>query len=438
MPLIRFILLFVVLSCITVVLGYYVSRSNFSVLLGLYWLFFIIYWLVCKKELAPKRWLIPGILLRFLLLFSIPNWSDDIFRYLWDGYLLAAGIDPFRHLPSYYFETNFFPLAPMKDLYGLLNSPGYFSVYPPVSQGFFGISAWFSPDSFKNGILIFKIILLIFEVGTIWLLKTHEKTGKSALWYALNPLAIFEISGNGHLEGVVIFFILASLHLLKKKQISGSAILFGLSIATKLVPAYLTPVIFRWLGLKKGILFAGILAISLALIFLPFLESYNRIAQSVGLFFSHFSSNASIFNLFRELTGYFSWWEIQSFAGLFLGGLTLLFILIATWKAHSERPIADLIKIMLFISIIFLINSAVVHPWYILLPLGISLLTPYRFVVVWSGLAALSYSQYMTEPWQEHWPLIAIEYAGWMGFFFWETRLGSKDIKPGQSPKPLI
>ncbi len=39
-------------------------------------------------------------LFRLSILFAPPNLSDDIYRYVWDGRVQAAGINPYRYIPA--------------------------------------------------------------------------------------------------------------------------------------------------------------------------------------------------------------------------------------------------------------------------------------------------------------------------------------------------
>ena len=43
---------------------------------------------------------VGALVFRLALLPSVPSLSDDVWRYLWDGRVAAAGIDPFLHPPD--------------------------------------------------------------------------------------------------------------------------------------------------------------------------------------------------------------------------------------------------------------------------------------------------------------------------------------------------
>ncbi|MFX4865137.1 hypothetical protein ABTB62_20370, partial [Acinetobacter baumannii] len=76
--------------------------------------------------------------------------------------------------------------------------------------------------------------------------------------YALNPIIIIEGAGNAHFEVVQAAYIFISLYYLHVKKITVAAIYWGLAIVTKLIPLMLLPLLIRWLGWKKGIIFSVI------------------------------------------------------------------------------------------------------------------------------------------------------------------------------------
>jgi hypothetical protein len=48
--------------------------------------------------------------------------------------------------------------------------------------------------------------------------------------------------------------------------------------------------------------------------------------------------------------------------------------------------------------------------------------THWRFPLVWSFLIMLTYTNYLTEPYQENLWLVTVEYLAVAGFAFWESR----------------
>ena len=81
-------------------------------------------------------WLIfgIGIMLRIYVLLFDPLLSTDVFRYIWDGRVQAAGINPYRYFPGHD------ALAHLRDatIFPRINRADYaVTIYPPVAEFFF-------------------------------------------------------------------------------------------------------------------------------------------------------------------------------------------------------------------------------------------------------------------------------------------------------------
>ena len=79
---------------------------------------------------------------------------------------------------------------------------------------------------------------------------------------------------------------------------------------------------------------------------------------------------------------------------------------------------------MLFSIVIYYSLASVVHPWYIALPLFLSVFTGYRFPLVWSFFIVLSYTAYQDATYQENLYLVAIEYSVVYAVFIYELIVG--------------
>ena len=132
----------------TVFLGYVPSQSDFSLIIIGGAIAFIAYgYLSFFNRPSIKIIFITGICIRILLLFAFPNLSDDIYRFVWDGQLISQGINPYGHLPSDLMSQNVSGLS--ETFYTQMNSPDYYTIYPPLTQLIFYISTWFSQDVFR-------------------------------------------------------------------------------------------------------------------------------------------------------------------------------------------------------------------------------------------------------------------------------------------------
>ena len=68
-------------------LCYHTERKNFSQVFALYTLLFVAYYFLTRffSFTNFKNLFVAGMFFRMLLLFSIPNLSDDVYRFIWDG-----------------------------------------------------------------------------------------------------------------------------------------------------------------------------------------------------------------------------------------------------------------------------------------------------------------------------------------------------------------
>ncbi len=196
--------------------GYFLQRHQ-SILLGaLFTTMFLAYAWLCinRRRVSLDSHFYAGLAFRLVLLLMIPNLSDDIYRFIWDGQLTWHGIHPFANVPAYYALEGIPPFL-SGELYELLNSKDYFTVYPPVSQFFFTLTVAITHGDIFWSAVIFRALLIAAEVGSFFLLKKlafmQGIDPRRISWYWLNPLVILEITGNLHFEGFMILFIFLSI-----------------------------------------------------------------------------------------------------------------------------------------------------------------------------------------------------------------------------------
>ncbi len=460
-------------------LGFAVDRSDFwQVFLG-FSLAFAGYWAVVRVRMKgdkarKRRLLMPlvffGLLLRLLLLFAFPLLSDDVYRFIWDGHLLRSGINPLSQLPAYYLEEARGVAGLTPELFGLLNSPDYYTIYPPIAQAVFTAATTVAPSSWWGAAVLMKLFLLAAELGTFYLmwqlLKAWSLPRERLLLYWLNPLILVEIMGNLHFEGVMIVFLLLSLWALLQSNwwLAGGA--FALSVASKLLPLLFLPflIVRLWrYGCSRpfwifSITFGGVCL----LLFAPLLASgmSNNFGSSLDLYFRKFEFNASLYYIAREIGYQQTGWNQIAVIGPALAKGAAVFILFFalleglyrrsgadSWRAYAlhvyqqlfpkllplswseeaspkieEQPNSweALPALWLFAFVIYLLGATTVHPWYLSLPIVLCCFTSWRFPLLWSFFIVLTYTTYTTLPAQENLYLLALEYGAVLLFFVYE------------------
>jgi hypothetical protein len=408
-----------ILLAVSLVLLAQVPRENFGLTLFLFTLAFggmLGSYHLLGEEVDFKKLLLLGILLRGCLFFFEPNWSEDGVRFLWDGELLRHGQNPYLLTPTQVLEQQGEGSGVSAQLFQKLNSPNYYSVYTPLNQAFFWLGAWVGQGNVAQGYLALRVLLLLGEIGVFYLLwrllVRFQLPWKQILLYWFNPLVILEVVGNLHFEGFILLFLLALLESLSRQKLGWSGVFWGLAVGMKLLPLLLAPAFFFWKGVRISTRFWAIALGTLFLAFLPlvFWNSWGNFFQSLQLYQGKFEFNASLYYLFRaigyELEGYNTIWYLTK-VGM---GCTLLGVIWISWK-QSNANIFEIPSVWVQLYLIYFLLQPVVHPWYLLPGLGLSILTRQWTFLLWSFGAIFSYQAYSYNPVQEQALFLGLEYG---------------------------
>ena len=182
-----------------------------------------------------------AVLFRLLALSAPVFLSDDINRYVWDGRVQAAGINPYRYVP------NDPALAALRDetIFPEINRGTYArTIYPPVAQMLFLIA------NFCGGtVLAMKLVLVAMEAfGIAVLVSVLRVAGaprEHILLYAWHPLPVWEIAGSGHIDAAVVMFVSLALLAAAKTRQTWSGAALGAATLVKFFPAVLAPALWR-------------------------------------------------------------------------------------------------------------------------------------------------------------------------------------------------
>lgn len=408
-------------------LSYATMREQSILVLSYFAFLFVLYFYFWKNadRLGLKALLLLAITARFILLFSLPNLSDDYFRFLWDGYLWNHGINAFSVLPSEALKLNIPEIN--SSLHNQLNSPNYFTIYPAVCQFIFFISTGLFTESVLGAVVVMKSFIFLFELGSIWLiiklLQHFNLPKKQVLLYALNPLIVIELVGNMHFEAGMVFFTLAAIYfLLVKNSLFISAIFMALAIHVKLIPLLFIPLLFNQLEYKNWIKFGFITAMFTLLISVFLFGNWQNVLNfysSVQLYFGSFEFNASIYYLLREIGFWISGFNQIAIIGKVLSVATLLIIIYLS----LQQKIKETFTLLTFALCIYFFLSTTVHPWYVVSLVAFCCFTQFKFPVIWSGLTVFSYITYRNSNYEELLWLTAFCYLILVGYIVYEWKL---------------
>ncbi len=430
--------------------AYNLERNEFLKLLFLYSaLILITYWLIEKRLFNFWPLVGLGIAFRLIFLFALPNLSQDFYRFIWDGRLLAQGISPYLYTPDMIIsgrtplEIN---ISQAEELYQGMGSlsASNFSSYPPINQFFYSLATLFANKSILGSVIVLRILIVFADIGILYfgrkLLILLSLPVNRIFWCFLNPFIIIELTGNLHFEGVMLFFFIVGLYLFLKNKWIASAIMIAISISVKLIPLLLLPLFFelykkhdkthKMNSLLKLFIFYGVILGIVVITFLPFIsmELLQNFSASISLWFQKFEFNASVYYVLRWLGYKFVGWNIIATLGKILPLLVILFIGILSLTNKKHSPQSMITKMLWAVSFYFLLSTTI-HPWYIATPLLLCLFTNYRFPIVWSFIIFLSYSAYGNDGFDENLWLVTLEYVIIIGVAIFEITMQSADLE---------
>ncbi|GAB3177047.1 glycosyltransferase 87 family protein [Telluribacter humicola] len=405
-------------------LAYATPRTDTSQLLLLWCGLFLLYAFLLSKRVEKDFLLLVGaaLLFRLVWMFAMAVLSDDVYRFIWDGRLLSHGYNPFLYLPSQIIDTGWAQEVGLgQELFQKLNSPDYYTVYPPLLQGWFAVATCLGESTYWATVWL-KVPLLLAEAGSLWLLYqlVKEKDEKKARWaillYGLNPLVIAELTGNIHYEGLTIFFLLACFYFWNKQRLYLSAVMLALAVGAKLLPLIFLPLLISRLKFREQLMYVAIVGTCVLLPFLPFLDwaIWYNMSDSLGLYFQRFEFNAGLYYLLRALGTWLVGYNPIGTLGPVLSLISLSTILFLSF--YRKLPFSFYERALLILTV-YLLCATTVHPWYVVPLVALGGLTQFRYPVVWSVLLPLTYISYGNVPFSESLWVVAVEYlvvGGWL------------------------
>ncbi len=420
------------LSCILYyIFAFHFERTEFTKLVVLFiGLLVLCFKIVQFEKLNLKFILVTGIIFRIIFLVTIPNLSQDFYRFIWDGELVSNFINPYLNIPNDLILDPNLVIDNAKELLTGMGelSPKFHSNYPPLNQLIFAVAALLGGKSILGAVIVMRILIILADIGIVYfgrkLLRKLNKSPHLIFWYFLNPLVIMELTGNLHFEGVMLFFFVWSLYLLSMNNWKLAAVVYACSISIKLVPLLFLPLFLTHFKFKKSVAFYSIVGLSILTLLLPFYASefIANYSKTVGLWFSNFEFNSSIYNVVKTIgVNYFDAkpWELIKTYGKLTPIITILTVLTFTFFRKNDN-LSTLISSMLWILTIYYFISPTVHPWYIIFLVVLTCFTNYRYALVWSATVILSYWAYSDPNYVEHLGILTIEYLLVFSFMIYE------------------
>lgn len=236
--------------------------------------------LLVVRDPAPtprgRLFLIVGFALAFrgLLIFTQPVLSDDMYRYVWDGRVQAAGISP------YAFPPEAAEVSHLRDgeIWPLINRKWAVTIYPAAAQLAFAALWRIWPDSvywfqiaMTGGTVVAGVLLMA-------LLQALGRPAGRALIFLWSPAVIFETAHSAHVDGLMLIFIMAAWLARARGRDAWTGAWLGIATALKLLPGMLAPALWQGRAVRR---WSWAMPAALAAVFVAAYLPYIRIGQDV-------------------------------------------------------------------------------------------------------------------------------------------------------------
>jgi alpha-1,6-mannosyltransferase len=323
-------------------------------------LYLVAAWIIWRARSRRSTLIIVlafAALFRLSILFAPPYLSDDIYRYVWDGRVQAAGINPYRYIPADR------ALEPLRDeaIYPKINRKDFApTIYPPLAQ-----AIYFLVTRVSESVTWMKAALVGFEAITVCalivLLASFNLPRERVLIYAWHPLLVWEIAGSGHVDAAAIAFIALALLARRRQMETATGVALACAVLIKLFPAVLFPALYRRGGWKMPVAFVSAIVIG----YVPYLNVGWRgvLGYLPGYTREEGIQSGARFYLLSVARKIFGESNVPGAVYLVAGAILLLGIAVwFFWK--EERDESSYLKRAFILAASFTLVLSPHFPWY--------------------------------------------------------------------------
>ncbi len=361
---------------------------------------------------------------RLVLLFHDPFLSSDVYRYVWDGRVQAAGINPYRYVAS----DPHLKFLVDDDIFPNMNRRDYaHTIYPPGAQLLFLLITRIS-----ESVLWMKAAMIGFECLTCWalldLLRDLGMRREYLLLYLWNPLLIWEVASSGHMDAMAIAFMTFALlfRLRDRPMLTGLAL--GMATLSKLYPIILLPALFRRKDWKMPLYAFALIGFgyacysSVGSMVLGFLPNY---AQEEGM---RSGDRYFLLTLARNVL------HVQGIPTIvFLIFCGLCFAALSLWAYRKSEERAGFLTTSFAFACALMLLFSPHYPWYFLWLVPFTVVIPYAPALFYITASFFLYTTEFADPgpkmyYMNEWlygALLIVIVADWARRIWSENRRGA-------------
>jgi alpha-1,6-mannosyltransferase len=356
-------------------------------------------------------WLVLGVAtaMRVLTLLGPPILSSDVYRYVWDGRVQLAGVNPYRYVPA----ADELAFLREDAVYPHINRADYaHTVYPPAAQAMFAAAAAVTPGVFGMKLVMAGLDALAIGL-LIMLLRIVGRDPAELVIYAWLPLPVWEFAGNAHIDAAVAGLLALALLLAVRGRWAWTGVVLAMAALTKFLPAVILPAFWRPWNWQLPLAFA----LTAVALYAP----YVSIGDQVLGFLRGYITEEGITNghgvFLLELLGSITAlpaWSTYAYLVLVLavlGALGLHFAFIAERPSAPDRRVMQQARQALILASVMLIALSPHYPWYLAWLAPFACLVP-RPSVLWllavAPLLAHGSFEYLAVPGVVYGPAIVL------------------------------
>jgi hypothetical protein len=383
-------------------------------------LFLAAAWIVAYgKSNRGALFIIVGfaILFRLSVLFPAPQLSTDVYRYVWDGRVQAAGINPYRFIPDAP------ELEKLRDdaIYPNINRAGYApTIYPPAAQMIFLLATRISET-----VTCMKAVMMGFDLISFWLiLQLIDAAGlpcQRLLLFAWHPLVVWEFAGNGHLDAAMIFFVLLALWCRWRGKDGWTGVALGLAALVKIYPVVLFPALYRRWNWKMPVAMAATIVAG----YLPYIRAGARVLGFLpGYTKEEGLANGQRFFLLVAARRLFHAPELPVAA--FAAAAALAMLALGVWALwETERAPASFLAPAFAIAATFTLLLSPQYTWYFSWLIPFTCFVPFFPIAVFTAAAFYMNQTPLQDPNGLRWGInlcLYVPFAIFSIFLLWKKR----------------
>jgi hypothetical protein len=304
-----------------------------------------------RTKFSMSAIIIFAVVFRLTLLLCQPSLSDDIYRYIWDGRVLASGINP------YLFPPVSEHLVPLRDLaiYPHINHPHLPTLYPPAAQFFF-----LAASKLFGSVLGMKLMIVAVDLFVGWvlisLLNLEKKNPKAVLIYLWHPLVLVEGAGMGHMDFFGVAALMLAFWAWQIKRDIWALPIVGLAILVKFLPVLMVPSMVRWSTRWFPTNWKPFLLLPVVVLagYMPFIVMDGPLWGSLEAYAINWEFNSPLFWILRAFLG--DGLMARKLMGCLIG---ILVLAVALRRMLPQKAGFTILSG-------FMLLTPTLHPWYLI------------------------------------------------------------------------